>query len=92
MLFMIYCVDKPDSADVRKANRENHLAYLRSYGEQILAAGPTTSETGEAMTGSLLLMDFPDRRAAEAFAENDPYARAGLFDRVEIKPWKRVLP
>lgn len=92
MLFMIHCVDKPDSASVRAANRDDHIAYLKSHGDQLMAAGPTTTEDGAGMTGSLLLMEFPDRSAAEAFAAGDPYAKAGLFEKVEIKPWKKVLP
>lgn len=92
MLFMIYCVDKPGNGQVRADNRNDHLAYLKSHREQLVAAGPTTTDDGGGMTGSLLLMDFPDRASAECFAENDPYAKAGLFERVEIKPWKKVLP
>ncbi|EFG9941320.1 hypothetical protein BL470_005420, partial [Escherichia coli] len=41
--------------------------------------------------GSLVVIDVADRSAAEAFAANDPYARAGLFESVEIKPWNWVF-
>jgi uncharacterized protein YciI len=44
------------------------------------------------MTGSLLILDFADRTEAQAFADGDPYAKAGLFERVEIRPWRKVLP
>ena len=92
MLFMIYCVDKPDHGAVRAANRPDHVAYLKAQGDKLIAAGPTTSDDGAAMTGSLLIMDFADRAEAEAFAAADPYAAAGLFDSVTINPWKKVLP
>jgi hypothetical protein len=49
-------------------------------------------EDGQTPVGSLLLMDFPTRAYAEAFAEADPYNQAGLFQEVEIKPWKEVFP
>jgi hypothetical protein len=88
---MIHCVDKPDSQDLRAQTREAHLGYLQAYHESIHAAGPVLDDAG-APKGSLLLMDFPDRAAAETFAEGDPYAKAGLFARVEIAPWKQVLP
>ncbi len=65
---------------------------LKAQGDKLVVAGPTTSDDGAAMTGSLLLMDFEDRAEAEAFAAADPYAKAGLFDSVTIKPWKKVLP
>jgi uncharacterized protein YciI len=29
--------------------------------------------------------------AAEAWAKDDPYAKAGLFASVELIPWKRVI-
>jgi uncharacterized protein YciI len=58
----------------------------------LFAAGPTLSEDGERMTGSLLILDFADRTEAQAFADGDPYAKAGLFERVEIRPWRKVLP
>ena len=43
------------------------------------------------MVGSLVVLDVPDRAAAEAWAANDPYARAGLFERVQVRPWNRVI-
>lgn len=93
MLFMIHCVDKPDSAAIRQENRDAHLAYLKDHHDKIHAAGPLLhDDTGGGPTGSLLLMEFPDQAAAETFAAEDPYNAAGLFERVEIKPWKQVLP
>lgn len=92
MMFMIHCADKAGAQDVRAANREAHLAYLKDFSDKIFAAGPLLSDDGEAMAGSLLLMEFPDRAAAEAFTRDDPYAKAGLFQSVDIKPWKKVLP
>ena len=50
------------------------------------------SDDGEAMIGSMLVLDVADRAAAEAFAEADPYAKAGLFESTTIKRWKRVIP
>ncbi len=92
MLFMIHCVDKPGHGEVRAANRAAHLDYLKSRGNKIVVAGPTTSDDGQAMTGSLLIMDLAGRAEAEAFAAGDPYNLAGLFESVTIKPWKKVLP
>ena len=50
------------------------------------------SDDSESMIGSLLLMDFTDKAAAEAFAAGDPYAKAGLFASVHISPWKKAIP
>jgi uncharacterized protein YciI len=43
------------------------------------------------MAGSMLIVELPDMAAAEAFAEADPYARAGLFERVEIRAWRPTV-
>lgn len=92
MLFAIICVDKPDSARLRKENRPAHLGYLEGVADRIAIAGPTLAEDLSAPTGSLLILDFEDRAQAEAFAANDPYNRAGVFESVTIKPFKRVFP
>jgi len=92
MLYAIYCTDKPDSADIRAANRPDHLKYLKSHANQVVLAGPTQSDDLKEMNGSLLVMEFIDKSAAEFFANNDPYAVAGLFESVIIRPWKMVYP
>lgn len=92
MHFVISCVDKPGHGHLRTENRAAHLDYLGHHKDQMLAAGPTLSEDGAAMTGSVLILEFADRTAAEAFAAGDPYAKAGLFESVTIRPWKKVFP
>ena len=92
MLFAIFCTDKPGSAQVRTANRPAHLDYVRAVAEQVVMAGPTQTDDLSAMNGSLLVMDFADQAAAEAFAANDPYNQAGLFETVIVRPWKKVFP
>jgi uncharacterized protein len=92
MHFVIRCVDKAGAGEVRKANRDAHLAYLESQGDRVVAAGPTLNEAGDGMTGSLLILEFDDIQAAEAFCADDPYAKAGLFAEVTITPWRKVFP
>ncbi len=92
MLYLFFCTDKPEHAEVRAANRQAHLDYLAGFAEHVLLAGPTLGDNGTAMTGSLLVLDFAERAEADAFAANDPYAKAGLFDSVVVRPFKKVLP
>lgn len=92
MLFAISCLDHPNSLDLRLANRPTHLDYLNSYLAQIVIAGPLLDDAGEKPVGSLLVMDFADTASAEAFAAGDPYAKAGLFQSVSIRPYRKVLP
>ena len=92
MLYVISCTDKPGCGDIRAANRTAHLAYLESFGDKVFAAGPTLTEDGSAMTGSVLIVEFDDSEAANRFTKDDPYAKAGLFESVTIRPWRKVLP
>lgn len=91
MLFAISCTDKPDSLDLRLENRPAHIEFLKTNGGAIRVAGPYTGEDGEGMTGSLLIVEAADLAAAQALAAGDPYAQAGLFEHVDIRPWKWVI-
>jgi uncharacterized protein YciI len=89
MLYALICDDRPGAFEVRKANREAHLGYIRETGV-VAQAGPLLDADG-AMAGSLVILDVADRAAAEAWAAGDPYAKAGLFAQVAIRPWNRMV-
>jgi hypothetical protein len=89
--FAIHCIDKADSFDLRAETRPEHLAYIGSFADHILVAGPLLRPDGRAM-GSLLIMDFEDRDAAIAFSAGDPYQKVGLFESRSITNWHKVLP
>jgi uncharacterized protein YciI len=90
-VFAIHCIDKPMQQALRAATRPEHLAYLESAIEQVVIAGPLLDDEGSPI-GSMMLMEFPDRKAAVTFAADDPYARAGLFASVAVTAWRQVLP
>lgn len=92
MHFAIVCLDKPDSHAVRTENRPAHVEHLKAHDSQILVAGPLLSDDGQTPVGSLLIMEFEDVDAARAFAESDPYNKAGLFKTVNICPYRKVFP
>ena len=89
-LFMLACFDKPDSLDLRMATREAHLAYARENLAQVKMAGALLDDAG-AMAGSLFIMDVPDRAAVEAFNSADPYQKAGVFGRVDIRGFRASI-
>ena len=92
MHFYIRCVDKPGHLDVRKTNREDHLAYIKGgFADRIVAAGPTLDPDMEGMNGSVFIIEFDAIEDAREFAANDPYAKAGLFESVVIRPFKKVF-
>ncbi|WP_349358697.1 YciI family protein [Stappia sp.] len=90
MLYALICTDKPHAQDLRAATREDHLAYLKAMGDKLKAAGPFLDDHG-GMTGSLVVIEAENRDEALAIAGEDPYARAGLFETVEIRPWNWVI-
>ncbi len=88
MLFAMMCFDKEDGLETRLGSREEHMAYLKGLGDKVLLGGPYTSNDGEKPIGSLLIIEAENRQEIQAIADNDPYAKAGLFRKVEILPWK----
>ena len=91
MHFVITCIDKPGQPELRQANRPDHLDYLSQQSGRIVAAGPTLGND-DAPNGSLLIMEFDDISSAKAFADGDPYFKAGVFESVTVRPWKKVFP
>jgi uncharacterized protein len=89
MLFAVVCIDKNDGAPLRSALVANHLAYLRN-GSAVKLAGPFTDAAGN-MNGSLLIIEAADRKAAEAWVANEPFAKAGLFETTDIRGWFSVI-
>ena len=89
MLVALIAKDKPGALQTRKDNREAHLAYIDETGA-VSQAGPLL-DADEQMIGSLVVLDVADMAAAQAWADGDPYAKAGLFESVELIPWKKVI-
>ena len=90
MLFVIACMDRPGGLDLRLATRPSHVAYLTTYADRIVHGGPMLDLEGRPC-GSMLLIDVEDRAAAEGFAMQDPYAKAGLFESTVIRGFRTVL-
>ena len=88
MLFVLICTDKPGALELRKANRDAHLEFIKGLGDTIKLGGPILTEDGAGMTGSLLVLEADSRRAVDDIAAQDPYAKADLFETVDIRPWK----
>jgi len=90
MQFMAYCLDKSGALEIRMANRPKHVEYLTSYNDKLLFAGPLLD--GEAMIGSLLVLELADRAEMDKFLANDPYAKAGLFQSVFVHGVRKAFP
>lgn len=92
MLYIIIARDKPDAGDIRAKTREAHLAYLRDAGGRLKMAGPIREkDDSDTPSGSVILVEANSLSAARLAAEADPYFQAGLFESVEVRPFKAVL-
>lgn len=86
-MFVLTCLDKPGALDLRLSVRPDHVAYLEAHRDIMRVAGPLLDDEGNPM-GSVLLLEADDKAAAMAFAAQDPYAKAGLFESVTLRAWR----
>lgn len=90
MLYALLCNDKPDHLQLRLDTRAAHLDYLNSLGDRLKFAGPFLGDDAKP-NGSLVVIDASDLHNAREMAANDPYAKAGLFASVDIRPWNWAI-
>jgi uncharacterized protein YciI len=91
MLYAVWASDAPGTGEARQRVREAHRARLRAspqHAVQVLQAGATLDAEEEEMNGTLLVVQAEDIAAVRAFVEGDPYVLAGVYDSVEIRPWR----
>lgn len=99
MWYAIVAEDVADSLELRKQARAAHLARLNALTDQgrLLLAGPFPGIDGEdpgpaGFSGSLIVAQFPSLEDARQWAAADPYVGAGVYARVDVKPFRKVLP
>jgi len=91
MQFIIYTKDQADGLPLRQANRDAHLAWLKSDTPvTVLAAGPWLDDEG-VMRGSLLIVEAESKAVVTNWTRDDPYAKAGLPESVTIHPFKWAI-
>lgn len=98
MYYLILAKDVQDSLPLRKSARTDHLARLDALREEgrLLTAGPMPAVDSEdpaeaGFTGSVIIAEFDSLEDARAWAEADPYREAGVYDSIEVVPYKKVF-
>ncbi|OPX56766.1 hypothetical protein SAMN02745127_00342 [Oceanospirillum multiglobuliferum] len=99
MLYAFICQDKEGTLEQRMQARPDHLARLQQLQQEgrLIIAGPhpaiDSEDPGSAgFTGSLVVAEFDSLEAAQAWADADPYFSAGVYEKVTVKPFRKVLP
>lgn len=99
MLYVINGEDVPDSLEKRMSVRPAHLARIQALQEdgRLILAGPypaiDSPDPGPAgFSGSLIVAEFDSLEAAQGWAGGDPYVAAGVYAKVTVKPFRKVLP
>ena len=88
-----------NSLELRLEHRPAHIKRIQELHDQgrVLAAGPHPAVDAEdpgvaGFTGSLLVVKFPNLKAAEEWAAEDPFLKNGIYASSVVKPFKKVLP
>jgi uncharacterized protein YciI len=99
MLYAIVGIDRPESLSGRLSARHAHLARLHALRDagRLVLAGPfpaiDADDPGPAgFSGSLIVAEFAALADAQAWADTDPYIAAGVYERVDVRPFRQTLP
>lgn len=99
MLFSIVSNDVEQSLSLRMGSRPAHIERLNALKDEgrLILAGPNpaieSNEPGEAgFSGSIIIAEFTSLAEAQTWADSDPYVAAGVYRKVVVKPFKKVLP
>ena len=99
MWYSIYATDFKNSLDKRLANRPQHLKRLKFLQDEgrLLLAGPLPAidsiDPGpNGFSGSLIVAEFDSLIDAKKWADEDPFVRCGIYEKIEVKPFKKSLP
>lgn len=91
MLYILICKDEAaDGLGRRMAARPEHLAYLKSLNEKVRIGGALLSPDEKEPRGSVIIIEAANIDEARAIADADPYAKSGVFEEVEIYPYRQA--
>lgn len=91
MHYIITAFDKENSLDLRMSVRPDHLAYAQEKGITVLGGPLLTEGDDPKPRGSMIIVEVNSKEEAEDFAANDPYNKAGLFEKVSVRRWMGAI-
>jgi uncharacterized protein len=90
-LFVLTCHDIKNGLEMRMSTRQQHLDYLAGFSDALKLAGPLLETAEGSPNGSMLILDMATVEDVKHFADNDPYALAGLFATTTITPFRATI-
>jgi len=84
MQYVIYCLDRPGTSDLRNGSLPAHRDYVDKRAGSILMSGPLLADDGVKRMGQLYVIEAPDAPTARQFIDNDPFTIAGLFESLAV--------
>jgi hypothetical protein len=90
MQFALVALDRPNHVAQRMEIRPEHLEFLASLGDKLVMCGPFLNDAGEGC-GSIVILEADSLEDAREKLSHDPYAKAGLFEQVTVKPWRLAI-
>jgi uncharacterized protein YciI len=87
MYWLMTCRHAPQRTALREMHRDAHRHHVATGGgglARVLIGSALTADDGETPIGHFGVLEAGSREAALAFAESDPYAKAGLVETIEI--------
>ena len=93
-LFVMIGHDRPDSAPLRKRHHETHVAHVRALNDQgrIILAGPVKDDADDRSIGAVIVFEATDLAEARRIVNDDPYAKAGVFETLVVQPFRKAFP
>lgn len=89
--FIVILRDVADNAGIRGRLLGEHMAHIGHHREAILLAGPWLREADGSPGGGLLVVEADDAAAVHRMIEADPYFRAGLWEEVQVHPFRDLV-
>jgi len=90
-LFVLYGLDGPNGAEIRKTTRQSHLDWIAQQAPRVKAAGPMYAEDGSTPVGSMFILEADSLVHARAVCAEDPYAKASLWARCDIRQFNWIV-
>jgi uncharacterized protein YciI len=90
--FVLHGLDGANGPEIRKATRQAHLDFLKSLGERYKAGSALLADDGVTQTGSLVVIEAKDLKDARMTFAQDPYMKANLWDRIDVRQMAQWNP